>query len=69
VTELYYKWIEGFATWGKKNNVLEATSCVLPLASKTNFTELPGKPLRPQTFVCLVVPFLALLGIRISSVR
>jgi hypothetical protein len=25
--------------------------------------------LRPQTFVCLVVPFLALLGIRISSVR
>ncbi len=60
VTELYYKWIEGFATWGKKNNVLEATSCVLPLASKTNFTELPGKPLRPQTFICL--PCCAIFG-------
>jgi hypothetical protein len=36
-----------------RKNVLESTSYLLPLASKTNFTELHGKPSRAPTLPCL----------------
>jgi hypothetical protein len=47
------KWIEGFTT---KKNVFERTSYLLPLASETSFTELPGK-----TFASTNCPRFALL--------
>jgi hypothetical protein len=49
-TVQYFKWIEGFITW---KNVLESTSNLLPLASKTNFAELYAKPSRAPTLIFL----------------
>ncbi len=36
-----------------EKNVLESTSYLLPLASKTSFTERYAKPLRAPTLTCL----------------
>jgi hypothetical protein len=36
-----------------RKNVLESTSYLLPLASKTSFTEAHEKPSRTQTLPCL----------------
>ncbi len=52
------KWIEGFTTWGKKN-VLESTSFLQPLASKTSFTEWYAKSPRAPTLICLPCASLA----------
>jgi hypothetical protein len=46
----YYKWIEGFTTW---KIVVEWTSYLLPLASKTSFTEWYGKPSQAPPLICL----------------